>query len=255
MMDELFPMMLDEPEPQTAGTGIAYGLVAFFLMPALLSLTVTSALGLGDDGSEIWYEIGYHVINFAVMFLNFFSYLKNAFFNVTLQAKKVFGTAAVCAAVVVVYRLALVVLSVFSGSMLFSEVTFGTLLTTEADLLYYSTAMLSVEPLLGAICVIFLTPITTSCLFYASVFAPACTSRPWLGYLLAVIVPGLSHLSLVFCLWPFAQQMAVYLVQIPVHLLACWSYQKTDTVWTPIFVHLFANLALTPLLLWFMGIL
>lgn len=253
-MDELFPMMLDEPEAQSCGVGVAYGLFAFFLMPALLSLTVTSALGLGDDGSEIWYEIGYHVINFVVMFLTFFTYLKSSFFNVTLHGKKVFGTAAVCAAVVVVYRLALVVLSVFSGSMLFSEVAFGTLLTTEADLLYYSTAMLSVEPLWGALCVILLTPITTSCLFYASVFAPACTSRPWLGYLLAALVPGVAHLTLVFCLWPFEQQMAVYLVQLPVHLIACWSYQKTDTIWTPIFIHLFANLSLMPLLLWFMRV-
>lgn len=254
-MEKLFPMMLDEPEAESCGVGMAYGLFAFLLMPALLSLSVTSALGLGDDASLIWYELAYHGINFGVMLLTFFGYLREAFFNVIHQPKKVFGTAGICAAVIVVFRLVMVLLAIFRGNRLLADASFGSLLTTEADLLYYSTAMLQAEPLWGTICVILLTPITTSCLFYASIFAPACTSRPWLGYLLAAIVPGVAHLSLVFCLWPMEQQMAVYFLQLPVHLLACWSYQKTDTVWTPIFTHLFANLALTPVLLWFMGIL
>ena len=43
-----------------------------------------------------------------------------------------------------------------------------------------------------------------------------------------------------------------YLVNLPIHLLACWSYQKTDNVWTPIFSLAATNLLLSivlPLLL------
>lgn len=38
-----------------------------------------------------------------------------------------------------------------------------------------------------------------------------------------------------------------YLVQLPIHLLMCWSYQKTDNVWTPLIslavVNLLASVA------------
>ena len=44
-----------------------------------------------------------------------------------------------------------------------------------------------------------------------------------------------------------------YLVQLPVHLLACWAYQKTDNVWTPLFTlaatNLLASIVLPILLL------
>ena len=99
-MEKLFPMMLEEPEAESCGVGIAYGLFAFLLMPALLSLSVTSALGMGDDASLIWYELAYHGINFGVMLLTFFGYLREAFFNVVHQPKKIFGTAGICAAVI-----------------------------------------------------------------------------------------------------------------------------------------------------------
>lgn len=70
-MNDLFPVMLEEPEPHTAGTGLAYWLFAFLLFPALLSLPLASGLGLTDDGNEYWFEIGYHVCNFIVLFLTF----------------------------------------------------------------------------------------------------------------------------------------------------------------------------------------
>lgn len=252
-MDEMFPMMLDEPEPQAIGTGIAYWLFAFLLLPALFSLPMVSGLGLTDDGNEIWFELGYHACNFLVILLTFFKYLKNAFFAVWLHFKKIFGTAAICAAIIVVLKVATVVLSVVCGNALFAEVSFGSLLTTEADLLFFSTALIPQEPLWSTVFVILLAPITVSCLYYGSIFAPVCTSRPWLAYLLAGLTPALAHLSLVFCLWSMPQQMAIYLVQVPVHLIACWSYQKTDTIWTPIFTHMLSNLVLV-LLLWVIGV-
>ena len=33
-----------------------------------------------------------------------------------------------------------------------------------------------------------------------------------------------------------------YLVQLPIHLLACWSYQKTDNPWTPLITLVIINL-------------
>ena len=209
-MDELFPTMLDEPDPHTVGTGVAYWMFAFFLFPALIALPLLSGLGLSDDGGEIWFELGYHVCNFLAVFLIFFKYLKDAFFAVWLQFKKILGIAAICAAMIAALKLAILVLSLVSGNALFTQVSFGSLLTTEADLMFFSTALVEGQPLWGTLCVLLLTPITTSCLYYGSIFAPVCTSRPWLAYLLVALTPVLIHLSLVFCMWSMPQQIAIY---------------------------------------------
>lgn len=248
-MDEMFPIMLDEPEAHACGTGLAYWLFAFFLIPAILSLSIINPLGLTQEENMIWLEVGYHILNFAVVILTFFGYLKNSFSMAWLQAKKNLGIAAACAAVIVLLKVVIFALSLIGPNVLFAEMAFGTLLTTETDLLYFSTALLAIEPLWGLLCLLVLAPVTVSCLFYASLFAPVCTSRPWLAYVLMVVASGLLHLSLVFCLWPLEQQLAIWLIQIPVHLIACWSFQKTDTIWTPITVHMLSNLAMALLTL------
>lgn len=248
-MHEWFPMMLDEPQPHAVGTGLAYWLFAFLLLPALVSLPLVSGLGLTDDGNEIWFEMGYHGINFVVMLLTFFTYLKDSLFTAWLNFKKVFATAAICAAVIIVLKLVILVLSVLTGNTLFADASFGSLLTSEADLMFFSTALIPQQPLWGTLFVVLMAPVTVSCIYYGSIFAPVCTSRPKLAYVLVALVPVLARLAMVFALWSLPQQLAIFLVQIPVHLVACWSYQKTDTIWTPILTHMLSNLVLALLLL------
>lgn len=166
--------------------------------------------------------------------------------------KQVLTTAALCATVIVLLKLVILVVSVFCRNEMLTEVSFGLLLTTEADLLYFSTALMAAQPLYGTLCLVLLTPITVSCLFYASLFAPVCTSRPRLAYPVIAIAPVLAHLLLVFSLWSMPQQMTIFVLQIPVHLIACWSYQKTDTIWTLILTHMLSNMVFA-LLMWGLG--
>lgn len=244
--------MVNEPDIRVVCSGIPYWFFAYFLLPSLISLSAVGAVGLSH---EDWVEIAYHLVNFIFVLIFFFPYLKESFLMVQLYPKDVFGTAAACAVVIVVLKLATWILCAVSGNAVFAEAAFGSLVTTEADLLYYSTALIGTQPIWGTLCLVFLVPFTITCLFYASVFAPICTTRPWLAYLLIAVLPVLPRLSLVFCLWPLQQEMAIYLLQLPIHLIACWSYQKTDTVWTPIATLVFSNLASALLSLCVMGIL
>ena len=145
-MKKLFPIMLDEPEAHSIATGVAYWVLAFFLCPAFLSLsTITTA----PQSYEVWLEIGYHVLNFLVAFFTFFRYLKDAFFLVQVNTKQVLGTAVSCAAIIILMKLAIWIIAAMSKNALFAQVAVGSFLTTEADLLYYSTAVLSEQPLWG----------------------------------------------------------------------------------------------------------
>lgn len=248
----MFPMMLDQPEDRCIAAGIPYWIFAFFFFPALISL---STLGSRGQSYEAWIEIAYHLINFLCVLFFFLPYLKESFLTARDTAKNVLVTAVDCASAIVVLKYTTFIVCSLSGNLVFEEAAFGSLLTTEADLLYYSTGLISEQPLWGTLCLTIPVPIVISCLYYACVFAPVCVKRPWLAYLLIAVLPLLPRLSLVFCLWPLETEMAVYLLQLPVHLIACWSYQKTDTVWTPIAVHIISNLVLALISLVNMGIL
>ena len=43
--------------------------------------------------------------------------------------------------------------------------------------------------------------------------------------------------------------LQIYLMQLPIHLLACWSYHKADTIWAPIATHAIVNLLTCGLIL------
>lgn len=251
-MKNLFPQMMEVPDARTLAGGIPYWVFAFFFFPAILTLATGSAQG---EEYIVWIEIGYHIINFVVIILFFFPYLKDSFLILQINTKEVLCTAGLCAVIIVVLKVMILFLSLYCGNGLYSDAAFGSFHTSETDLLLFSTVVVGSQPLWGTLCFVLLAPITTSCLLYASIFAPMCERKPWLAYLLMAFMCLIKHLLMSFCLWPIEQEMAIFLVTLPVHLIACWSYQKTDTVWTPIVVHTLSNLTMSLLSLIIMGIL
>ena len=231
---------------------IPYWFFSFFLLPALMQLSTMTSRG---SDYEIWLEIGYHILNFVVVLICYLSHLKDTFLMVQVRTKVILKTAFFCALTVALYKLLITYIMIANGNMVWANAAFGSLITNESDLLFYSTAILGYQPLWGTLCLSILAPITVSCLLYGSVFGATCPSRPWLAYPLMAGTILLIRLSMAFCLWPFEEELAIYVVQLPVHMLSCWAYQKTDTIWTPIFLHFFANLILAPFTLAYMGIL
>jgi len=248
-MKKLFPPMLEKPDARTLG-GIPYWFFCFFLLPSLMQFSTMTSKG---SSYEIWLEIGYHVLNFLLVMFFFFSHLKESFLMVQIRTKLVLKTAFFCAVGIAIYKICLPYIFLFLGYYRFSIASFGSMITNESDLLFYSTAVIEAQPLWGTLCMALLTPFTVSCLLYVCVFAGIGTSRTWLAYLLMAGSLLLIRLSMAFCLWPLEEEIAIYIVQLPVHMLACWAYQRTDTVWTPIFLHLFSNLILAPFTLAFLG--
>lgn len=250
-MKKLFPMMLDAPETKSLVCSIPYWILCFFIFPFLLNFATITHRG---QPYEIWLEMGYHLLNFVLILFFFFTYLKDAFLMLQVHTGVILKTAAFCALGAVLLKIGFFSLAMFNKNVQFINAAFGSFLITESDLLFYSTGVIYEQPVWGTLCISLLAPVTVSCLLYASVFAPICTSRPWLAYLVMAGLLLLIRLSFAFCVWPMEEEMAIYLVQLPVHMLACWSYQKTDTVWTPILMHGFSNMIMTPFIMSLMGI-
>lgn len=237
-MNKLFPQMLERPENEPVILGLVYWIGAFFLIPALLTFFF---LGGRQPEYEVWIVIVYHVINFVVALLAYRTHLMDTFINVQIYTKEILSTAAICAVVIVVLRITLGEILWHTGNEFFFNISFATLPITEADFLFFPTGILDMQPIWGILCFCLMTPLTVSCLLYGCVFAPICVKKPWVAYVVTIALTFVQKFMIFFCLHSFEEQMAQFWLQLPVHLVACWSYQKTDTIWTPIAVHMIAN--------------
>lgn len=251
MMKKWFPDMTEAPEDRAITSAVPYGVFGFFLLPLILSLSTLTSRG---QDYEIWMEIGYHVINFVVTLIFFLPSLRDAFFIARVNRKSFLLTCLACAGIIVAMKFVAFLAAMIGGYPAWAQTIWGCLLTNETDLLFYSTAVIGAEPLWGTLCMVLLAPITVSCLFYGAIFAPLCLRKPGLAYAVTMGAFLVVRLSMAFCFWPLLEEMMIFAVCLPVHLIGCWAYQKTDTIWAPITIHFLVNLLMALLQLGLMGV-
>jgi hypothetical protein len=89
-------------------------------------------------------------------------------------------------------------------------------------------------PVVGTVCFAILTPFAVAGMFYATAFAPVCCKVRWLGYLTVAVLLLLPVGFKILWRGDAVFTMIIYLVRLPIHWIACWSYQKTSNIWVPI---------------------
>ena len=94
--------------------------------------------------------------------------------------------------------------------------------------------LLADHPIVTILVFTLFSPFAVGGMFYAVGFAPLASRKPWLGYLMVTV--ALAIPSAFDILWRGQADMVIplFLLNLPIHLIACWSYQKADTVWAPI---------------------
>ncbi len=233
------PEQLDCPDKQIYISALIYSVVTFFTFPFFLLLY---SINLQDVSVLVWYELIYHAINFCVVLKLFREYLRDAFDLFGARKKEVF--AAVKPAVIAM--LAVIglwyLLARLTGLELFSIALFGSLPLSEMDIFLLSADIPYLNPIPGTVAMVLLAPLICSCLYYSVAFVPAYNVRPWLGYLLVTLFLAFPRLCNAFTHWDPATEMCLYFAQLPIHLIACWSYKKADSIFAPILVLTIANL-------------
>lgn len=251
-MNRLFPMMLDQPERRTIVSGLTYWAASFLVIPFFLALFTAD---IHDKPEWIaYFQVGYHICNFVVVLCCFFPYLKESFLNVQIHGKSFLTVCVIAIGLIAVLRLFTVVLGFFSGSENILITAFDALPIVEMDPLFHPSELLFYNPVLGTICMVLLAPLVISCLYYACCFAPLCSNHPVAAYLIVSLALLIPRLLISFIYWDLSYDLLIYIMHLPVHLIACWGYQKTDTIWTPIAVHTASNLITSVFLLFFFGI-
>ena len=237
-MGKLFPGMTSKPEKFKVLSLIPCWIWVFVLLPMFMPF-----LGLGlweQDEFSVWLEIGYHVANGVAMFLLMRSYLSDEWFMVTTAVPFYLKHIALTVGLMMVTELGLLVaLSLFGVDI---TAFVNGLPVVELTVCHTPLSLVTLEPIFGTITLSVFAPISICVLFYCFGFSPVCYKKPWLAYLCIAVITLIP--PVVDILWRGAATLvlSVYLIQLPIHLLACWSYQKTDNVWTPLVSLVITNL-------------
>lgn len=243
-MRNLFPTMSSKPEKiQIFALIPAWGWV-FILLPMYLPLV---GLGLWDMVEmSVWLEIFYHVANGILLLILVFGYLKEEWSMMVLDVRDYLKHALLTVGLIFgveILWLGALFLSGFNISELLEALP-----VAEMSVSHTSLFLVQLQPILGTIVMTVFAPISICALFYCLVFAPLCNIKPWLGYIGIVVATLIPPIIDIIWRGDASLVMHAYLAKLPIHLLACWSYQKTDNVWTPIFSLAATNLLLSIIL-------
>ena len=243
-MSRLFPPMNSKPEKAQVFALVFSWIVFFVLFPTFLPYL---GLGLWDQWeSSVWLEIGYHVVNGVGVLFLVFGYLKEEWFMVSTDVWHYLKHALLTVGLIIGVELVWIGGLYLGGFDVF--LMLEGLPVAEMTVSHTSLFMIHLQPILGTIVLTVFAPISVCALFYCTGFAPLCHIKPWLGYLGVAVVTLIPPLINILWRGEAALVLGGYFVRLPIHLLACWSYQKTDNVWTPLFSLAGANLLMCGLL-------
>lgn len=239
-MGKRIPVLLERPETQVIGVTAVYSGICFFWLPFILLLMLD---GLQDNIVVIsWFEIVFHIVNFALIVGLFKEYLYDALDNLRLHRKVVIRTILIAIGLMLAVMELWFALLQRTQSGIFFLASFGTVPMSEMDLFSLSADVVCANPIFGTLSMVVLTPVTLSCIYYAVGFAPAYNVRPWLGYLVVAAVIAFPRICNATTFWDPTEQLISYLTHLPIQMIACWAYRRTDTIWTPIILHAATNL-------------
>ena len=239
-MKSFFPHMYDSPENNQVVGSLSYGIVAFVVLP------FTFTLFFFERNSEQVYvvlEYIYQGMNAAMMLAIFRAYLRDSWLNVSIAPRRVLGYALGAAGVILGLYLEFLK---WAAAELFESagtVFFGALPMTGIELMLLPGDFALFGGIPAMLFLVVLGPVLTACMFYATAFAPVCASgRRTLAYFAVAVLLAVPRVITSFTVWGGWKEGALYLAQLPIHWLACWTYEQTDTVWAPIFTLTFVNL-------------
>lgn len=237
-MNHHFPTLTERPDNGNIFASLIYEVVAFFTVPFLLLLLLQGSLTSRKTVSVI--EFAFHAFNFFVALFIYREYLTDTFADIRYNFKRLLKATSVNIALILLVVLVLHTLFAYNRGLL-SLTAYGALPLVEVDLFILPLDLVLTRPLLGTVCMVFLAPLAISCLFYATVFAPICYTRPVLAYFAMAAFLAFPRYCNAATYWDPATEWMLYFTQLPIHLIACRSYQTTDSIWAPILTHTVVN--------------
>ncbi|MBE6647408.1 MAG: hypothetical protein E7611_07230 [Ruminococcaceae bacterium] len=240
-MNKLFPPMHSKPEKIKIFALIPCWIWVFVLFPMFMPFV---GLGLWSQWEiSDWLEIFYHVANGVGLLWLMFSYLKDDWFMVSVDFRHFLKHIALTVGLVMGVELLLLGTLYVCGFNIINMLE--CLPVAEMFVSHTPLFLISLEPIFGTIALSVFAPISICALFYCLGFAPICYKKPLFAYLCIAVITLIP--PIINIIWRGGADLVLsgYFVQLPVHLLMCWSYQKTDNIWTPMISLSITNLLMS----------
>ena len=233
-MKKLFPEMTVRLDTGHMICALAYWLLCFLLFPFFIPIL---AMGVQRDRTVLsWVEIVFCAINGGVMIGVLKEQLSDGVLSIQVTLKgfrKLFWICLAATGLMVAYSILIAPLAGFlAGVPMDYSLNFFPI--TEMAVAVLPGAAVYENPIFATAVFSALSPFAVCGLFYAPVFGPICCRSRWLGYPAIAVLLALPAAFTWFWRGQPEVWIAWYLYQLPVHLLACWTYQKTDNAWAPI---------------------
>lgn len=223
---------LEAPPTSHMLCGAICSILCFFSLPFLLLMI---SEGFFDNYFVLsWFEIGFHLLIFLIIYFLFREFLQDSLLNMQLNRAEFIKTVATAAGWMLAVGLVWFVLYRYTGNNLLVVAAYGTFPLTELDALILGADSVTANPIFATACMVLVTPVITGCLYYAIGFAFFYNIRPWLGWITVCLAVAFPRICCGSTWWVPEQQWMLYIAQLPMHLIACWAYKKMDTVWAPI---------------------
>ncbi len=229
MNRKLLPMM------NVLNGGYIFTIFVFWIIPYMVFPSLRPFLGNGfwnNLDALGWIDMVCCAINGISLGLILKEHLSDTWFDVSVAPKDYIRATLEAWMLMTIWVLATVLFSRVLGDMIYVGNFFP---LTEFTMNMTPILMLEDHPILSGLIFTLLSPFAVCGMFYAAGFAPLCSRKPILGYLnvavVLLLVVGIKN----FWFHDPGFFLEEYLLQLPVHLLACRAYQKTDNLWTPIF--------------------
>ena len=236
--------MYSEPSKTKIIALLPCWLWVFVLLPMSMPIL---GLGLWEQWERsVWLEIAYHIANGVLLLWVIFSYLKEDWFMFTTDVRYHLKHIALTVGLIAGTEMIFMQTLSYLGFNIHYLMQF--LPMVEMSVSHSPLFVIELEPIFGSLALSVFSPISICALFYCFGFAPICTRKPWCAYLCIAAITLIP--PVIDILWRGDALFVLigYIVHLPIHLIACWSYQKTDNVWTPL-VSLVATNLLASILL------
>ncbi len=229
-MKKLFPKMTSRIGSGYVFAAFAYWLFGFVLLPFVIPIV---GYGAWDDTKLLsWVEGIYHVINGSVMAFMLKEHMSDTAYKVRLKFKNFVST--------VMAAIGMMTIVTVLADMLLKLLNIRDISTvdiypiSEFDVAETAGLLILENNIFGTISISIFSTFAITGMFYASGFAPLCCKRPWLGYVMVTVLLVLVTGFDIFWRGYHYTTLLIALLRLPIHLIACWSYQKENSVWAPL---------------------
>ena len=129
----------------------------------------------------------------------------------------------------------------WAASLVMAELTYY-LMPGFVNINDMSIAAMSQERyLLTAIGTVFLVPVAEECLFRGLLFRGVYGQSRWAAYAISSLCFCLPHISAYIGSYDWAVLALCFIQYLPAGLMLAWSYEKSNTIVTPILIHTIIN--------------